>query len=79
MNTSNKNKLSLRTETIMPLTAEEVGGVRGGLTPSVAASSNWCVAASIAAGKSSDGCAQKGAQYAAKGNDLAKKHLGFSL
>lgn len=78
MKKTNASKLSLRTETIMPLTPTELSAVHGGFTPAVA-SSNACVAASIAAGRSSDRCAQKAGEGLAKGNDFVKKHAGFSF
>ena len=79
MKTSKNSKLSLRCETIMTLTPYELAGVHGGITATTVTSSNPCLAAGIAAGKSSDKCAQKAGETLAKGNDLAKKHLGFSF
>ena len=79
MKTSKNSKLSLRTETIMVLTPHELAGAHGGILATTVTSSNPCIAAGIAAGRSSDKCAQKAGESLAKGNDYAKQHLGFSF
>jgi len=76
MTSAKTSKLSLRTETVMPLQPGELAGVHGG---TLAASSVWCFNATIAASQSSNQCAQKAGETADNVNGWAHKHLHFSL
>jgi hypothetical protein len=69
--TKPNSKLSLRTETIMPLQSSELDQVHGGISP--ATSSVWCFRASYAAATSSQNCAQKAGETIAKTVDWTKK------